>query len=278
MTRGTTPLHTFKLPKSISEYDGLTVTYRQNNKTLITKTLEDVLVEGDTIKLRLTAEETLLFDAGYKAFVQIKILDKGIVSASAIFSFPVTSILNEKELKPTDVPDYATASDILSGKVAYVGGIQLIGEIATYEGEVATYEGEVEEKYMYMKLPLVTQQDDEKILVVRDGQWEIEYPTSGTTYYVPMGYEDEILVMHASFNDITTAISSNRQVVFYTESNGKEEDSQERVFYQLITTGYDIESERTYRVIVGGGFDSIEFTAATADEDMKCDLFDSEDN
>jgi hypothetical protein len=138
MIRGTTPLHIFTLPKNISEYSSVLITYRQNNNTIINKTLEDVYVEGNTIKVRLTSEETLLFDSGYKAFVQIKTLDKTLVEASAIFSFPVTSILNEKELIPEEKIDFVSADDMLEGKVAIAGGISITGNIPTYLGEVET--------------------------------------------------------------------------------------------------------------------------------------------
>ena len=100
MTRGTTPLHIFTLPKDVSEYENFIITYRQNGGTILSKSPNDVVVDGNKIRLRLTAEETLKFDSGERAFVQVKVLDDGVVSASAIFGFPVNGILDETPISP----------------------------------------------------------------------------------------------------------------------------------------------------------------------------------
>ena len=102
MTRGTTPLHIFTLPQRVKEYDNFIITYRQNNGTVIEKTPASTTIEGNQIKVRLSAEETLKFDSGQKAFVQIKVAKDKIISASAIFSFPVNAILDETPLTPSE--------------------------------------------------------------------------------------------------------------------------------------------------------------------------------
>lgn len=147
MTRGTTPLHTFTLPKDVSEYSNFIITYRQNSGTVLEKKPEQCLVEGKEIKVRLTQEETLLFDSGQKAFVQIRVInEEGVAEASGVFSFPVNSVLNETILQDGEIPDYATSQDILYGKVAYAGGIKLTGEIEVRAAsdELITEKGQVE--------------------------------------------------------------------------------------------------------------------------------------
>ena len=95
MIRGTTPTHKFTLPNDASEYSNILITYRQNGDTTIEKRLSDLDVKDNIVSLRLTQEETFLFDEG-TAFIQLKVLTTdGIAMDSAVYSIPVTSSLSD---------------------------------------------------------------------------------------------------------------------------------------------------------------------------------------
>lgn len=96
MIRGTTTLHTFKFPEDISNtYTNIVITYRQNGNTLIKKQLNNLDIYENIAKLRLTQVETYSFDVG-TGYVQVKVYTKDRrVLASPVFSFPVTSSLND---------------------------------------------------------------------------------------------------------------------------------------------------------------------------------------
>lgn len=59
MRRGTTPTLTFILPFSTEGMDVLNIAFSQNNKIVFQKTLKDVALDGYSVYLTLTQEETL---------------------------------------------------------------------------------------------------------------------------------------------------------------------------------------------------------------------------
>ena len=102
MIRGTTPTHVFKIPLDVSLIEKLRVSYAQDGKVLITKQNSDqnVTLEGETVKVRLTQEETLLFDHSKSiAYVQIRVKTTGgEVLSSRIMNFNVFEALNDEVL------------------------------------------------------------------------------------------------------------------------------------------------------------------------------------
>lgn len=64
MRRGTTPTFNFKLPIDCKTIEKLHITFAQYDKIILEKTLDCCKVDGDTISLTLTEEETLLFECG----------------------------------------------------------------------------------------------------------------------------------------------------------------------------------------------------------------------
>lgn len=62
MIRGTTPTHYFNLPFEASLVDKARVIYHQWGKEILRKETEDFKMEGNTISVSLTQEETFLFD------------------------------------------------------------------------------------------------------------------------------------------------------------------------------------------------------------------------
>lgn len=115
MIRGTTPTHTFNIPYDASLVEDFRVSYSQYEKiideygevktvakTLITKKMGDVNVtlEEKTIKVRLTQEETLLFDHSKGvANAQIRVKTQGgDVQSSRIINFNIFETLNDEVL------------------------------------------------------------------------------------------------------------------------------------------------------------------------------------
>ena len=101
MIRGTTPTHTFKTKVDLRGVDCLYVTYSQNGRTVLEKTLEDCTVEEDSIQTELTQQETLLFDdrSDMPVFVQIRVrFPNGKAMASKIIRTTAEKILKDGEI------------------------------------------------------------------------------------------------------------------------------------------------------------------------------------
>ncbi len=77
MIQGSTPLHTFVLPFNTDLIQAVRVTYEQKKKIVLSKETDEVAMEGNTIALRLSQEETLLFDSLVPARIQLHILTTG---------------------------------------------------------------------------------------------------------------------------------------------------------------------------------------------------------
>ena len=58
MRLGSTPKHEFTLPFDVSLIDQFKVTYKQNEKIILEKYLEDFDVSGNKLYVTLTQEET----------------------------------------------------------------------------------------------------------------------------------------------------------------------------------------------------------------------------
>lgn len=93
MRQGTTPtlvIHTSGL--ELEKLTSLYLTIEQNG-TILTKRMEDLVIEENTVAVTLTQEETLQFMPG-RYQVQIRaITEEGTVIASPILTRPVFSVL-----------------------------------------------------------------------------------------------------------------------------------------------------------------------------------------
>ena len=99
MFRATTPTHIFALPFDTSTLQEVRVTYVQNKEIILTKTEADCTLDGAEIKIRLTQEETLLFEGERRVEIQLRILTKdGQVMASDIMKVWANSCLDEEIL------------------------------------------------------------------------------------------------------------------------------------------------------------------------------------
>ena len=72
MMRGTTPTHTFTTDVDLTDAEVLYVTYKQNGRVVVEKTLEDVKVTAEAVTVRLTQAETLGFSPIGRVRMQIR--------------------------------------------------------------------------------------------------------------------------------------------------------------------------------------------------------------
>lgn len=86
MIRGTTPTHTFTLPFDVSMVQKIRILYAQNGAVKLVKTKDDCALEGNTVQVRLTQEDTFCLDSRYVAEVQVRILTPG---GDALASAPI---------------------------------------------------------------------------------------------------------------------------------------------------------------------------------------------
>lgn len=99
MIRGTTPTHIFNLPIETSTLKSVRITYEQFSRPVLEKTESDVAMDGKTIRLKLTQEETLKFREGVAVSFQMKVLTTDNVAlATPVKTFSVEAILNEEVL------------------------------------------------------------------------------------------------------------------------------------------------------------------------------------
>ena len=77
MIRGTTPTHVYTLPFDCSVITALRINYAQHDERLFCKDKDDCVCDGNEVKCTLTQEDTLKFQCGEYAQVQIKVLTNG---------------------------------------------------------------------------------------------------------------------------------------------------------------------------------------------------------
>ena len=75
MIRGTTPTHTFVLPFETTTVKSAKVVYAQSDVAIVEKTSCDM--DGNTLSVKLTQEETLKFDCKKNVEIQLRILTEG---------------------------------------------------------------------------------------------------------------------------------------------------------------------------------------------------------
>ena len=77
MYRGTTPTHTFDIPFLSTELSELTISYLQDGKVVLQKSLEDCIVEDYVVKVTLTKADTCEFKHTFPVMVQLQITTTG---------------------------------------------------------------------------------------------------------------------------------------------------------------------------------------------------------
>lgn len=72
--RGTTPTHVFTLPFETALVKAVKVTYVHDGATVLVKENQDCTMEGSTVTVKLTQEETLLFENNQLVQIQLRVL------------------------------------------------------------------------------------------------------------------------------------------------------------------------------------------------------------
>lgn len=72
MIRGTTPLHTFTIPFNTELIDKVRVIYSQDGSPVLRK--ENCTLEGNSIKVKLTQEDTLSLSSNCAVEIQVRVL------------------------------------------------------------------------------------------------------------------------------------------------------------------------------------------------------------
>ena len=99
MIRGTTPTHIFNLPIQAKTIKTLRITYVQNDAIVLEKTEKDVKMSTNNIRLKLSQEDTLKFNASGHVHLQLKMLTyDGAVLANQPKVIPIDEIYNEEVL------------------------------------------------------------------------------------------------------------------------------------------------------------------------------------
>lgn len=87
MYRGTTPTLIFNIPFTGENVEEIYITFVQGDKTVLEKTLADVTWEDKTIELKLTQEETLLFEKGSVTIQhRLKFIDGTTLASNLVYT------------------------------------------------------------------------------------------------------------------------------------------------------------------------------------------------
>lgn len=85
MRIGTTPTHKFVLPFDADSVQAIEITYSQNAQVVLQKDERDCTIEGNTISVTLSQEDTFAFKGDTDVEIQIRVAtDDGKVYSSAV--------------------------------------------------------------------------------------------------------------------------------------------------------------------------------------------------
>lgn len=85
MHRGTTPTNVFRTDVDLENASVLFVSYKQNGKVVLEKSLEDVSVKKTLVTVNLTQKETLLFQDGIVTIqIRAKFPDNTAIASNLI--------------------------------------------------------------------------------------------------------------------------------------------------------------------------------------------------
>lgn len=85
MYRGTTPTNVFRTDVDLANASVLFVSYKQNGKVVLEKSLEDVSVKKTLVTVNLTQKETLLFQDGIVTIqIRAKFPDNTAIASNLI--------------------------------------------------------------------------------------------------------------------------------------------------------------------------------------------------
>ena len=85
MYRGTTPTNVFRTDVDLENASVLFVSYKQNGKVVLKKSLEDVSIKKTLVTVNLTQKETLLFQDGIVTIqIRAKFPDNTAIASNLI--------------------------------------------------------------------------------------------------------------------------------------------------------------------------------------------------
>lgn len=90
---------TIQLPEAPSNYSAIMVTFMQNGTNLFNKNKSDLVVDTNTVTVRLDQSETKQFTAGIRAFMQVRCYKSQYEApGSVVWAIIVEPSLNETVL------------------------------------------------------------------------------------------------------------------------------------------------------------------------------------
>lgn len=99
MIRGTTPTHIFNIPLDASLIKDVKITYVQGGEIVLERRAKDCEINGSTVTVQLTQEETFKFNCNKKVYFQVRVLTTGgEVVASRVISADVDMCLDNEVL------------------------------------------------------------------------------------------------------------------------------------------------------------------------------------
>ena len=98
--KGSTPSLFFNTNAPLTNIAKMWLTFQQRGQVILDKDETDIaIVDSDTVKLKLTQEETLLFSSKYDIEVQLRIRYNGVAGAtvtSAVSSFRMNEVIKHE--------------------------------------------------------------------------------------------------------------------------------------------------------------------------------------
>ena len=99
MRRGTTPTHIFKTKVDLTGATEMFITYEQDSKTVVEKSIEDITIEPEQLTVRLSQADTLAFSTIGEVEIQCAAkMPPDTVLRSKIIRRSVGKILKEGEI------------------------------------------------------------------------------------------------------------------------------------------------------------------------------------
>lgn len=86
MFKGTTPTHIFNVSIDTTLIKEVKIIYSQRDKEVLSKRIGDCTIEKGVIKVRLSQEDTFLFEGNTVVTIQIRVLTTG---GDALISEPI---------------------------------------------------------------------------------------------------------------------------------------------------------------------------------------------
>lgn len=100
MVRGTTPTHQFALPIEPDMIQTLQIIYAQKGEIVLTKGKDDCTFDGKSVSVKLTQQETFLFDEDEYVKIQFRVLtNDGDALASHIMRVTCDECLSDEVLQ-----------------------------------------------------------------------------------------------------------------------------------------------------------------------------------